>query len=58
MRLQKRGRPEERWEDCIKRDVSKVEEDDRWREKAADREKWEGITVGMVQQYMNCRTPL
>ena len=30
-----------------------MEEDDKGREKAADGEKWEGITAGAVQQYMN-----
>ena len=49
----KRGRPQLRWDDCLKRYVRKTEEDDRWREKAADREKWKGITAGEVQQYMD-----
>lgn len=35
-------------EDCIKRDVSNAEEDDRWR-----RQKWEVITAGAVMQYIN-----
>ena len=30
-----------------------TEEDDKWREKAADREKWKGITARAVQQYTN-----
>ena len=33
-----------RWEDCVKRDVRKVEEAAKWRLKAADREKWKGMT--------------
>ena len=49
----KRGRPQLRWDDCIKRDVRKAEEGDNWTEKAADWEKWKGITVWAVQQYMN-----
>ena len=40
-------------EDCIKRDVSNAEEDDRWGEKAAKREKWKVITAGAVLQYIN-----
>ena len=32
----------------VKRDVRKTEEDDKWREKAADREKWKGLTAGAV----------
>ena len=30
----------------------KAEEGDRWRERAADTEKWKRITAGAVQQYM------
>ena len=40
-------------EDCIKRDIRKSEEDDKLREKAEDREKWEGITTGVMLQYIN-----
>ena len=29
----KRGRPELRWDDCVKRDLRKAEEEDKWREK-------------------------
>ena len=28
-------------------------EDDKWKEKVADREKWKGRTAGAVQQSMN-----
>ena len=34
-------------------DGRKAEEFDTWRDKAADREKWKGVTAGAVQQYMN-----
>ena len=35
--------------------MRKAGEDDKWKEKAVDREKWEGIgiTAGVKQQYMN-----
>ena len=46
-----RGTPQLRWEDCVKRDVRKAEEEDKWREKAVDRERWKGITAGAVQQF-------
>ena len=40
---QKKGKLQLKWEDCVKRDVRLAEEDDTWREKAANREKWKGI---------------
>ena len=36
----------------VKRDVSKAEEADKWREKA-DKETCKGVTAGAVQQYTN-----
>ena len=56
MKQRRRGngdRPQLIWEDSIKWNVRKAEEDDKWRETAVDREKWNGITAGVVQQYMN-----
>ena len=44
------GRSQLRWEDCVKRDVRKAEENDRRREKAAYREKWKEKTPVSVQQ--------
>ena len=35
----KRGSSHMRWEDCVKRDVRKAKEDDKWSEKAVDGEK-------------------
>ena len=29
----------------------------KWREKAADREKWKMITAGVMQQYINKPNP-
>ena len=40
----KRGRPQLRWEDCVKRDLRKEEEEDKWREKANNRDQWKQIT--------------
>ena len=35
----KLGRPQLRWEDCVKRDVRKAEEEENWREKASNRDQ-------------------
>ena len=40
----KRGRPQLRWEDCEKRDLRKAEEEEKWREKANNRDRWKQIT--------------
>ena len=29
-----------RWEDCVKRDLRKAEEEEKWREKANNRDQW------------------
>ena len=38
--FRKRGRPQLRWEDCVKRDLTKAEEEEKWREKANNRDQW------------------
>ena len=42
----KRGRPQlrVRWEDCVKRDLRKAEEEEKWREKANNRDRCKQIT--------------
>ena len=40
----KRGRPHLRWEDCVKRDPRKAEEEEKWREKANNRDQQKRIT--------------
>ena len=37
--LRKRGRPHLTWEDCVKRDLRKAEEEEKWREKANNMDK-------------------
>ena len=40
----KRGSPQLRWEDCVKRDPRKAEEEEKWREKANNRDQQKRIT--------------
>ena len=42
--FRKRERPQLRWEDCVKRDLRKAEEEEKWREKANHRDQWKQIT--------------
>ncbi len=42
--FRKRGRPQLIWEDCVKRDLRKAEEEEKWREKANNRDQWKQIT--------------
>ena len=46
----KRGRPQLRWEVYAKRDLRKAEGEEKWREKANNREKWETITKVDIQR--------
>ena len=43
----KRGRPQLRWEDYMRRDMRRSGEDERWSEGAADRKLWKesGLTI-------------
>ncbi len=34
------GRPQLIWEDCVKRDLRKAKEEEKWREKANNRDQW------------------
>ena len=38
-----RGRPQLRWEDCVKRDLRKAEEEEKWTEKANNRDQWKKL---------------
>ena len=42
--FKKRGRRQLRWEDCVKRDLRKAEEEEKWREKANNRDQWKQLT--------------
>ena len=42
--FRKRERPQLRWEDCVTRDLRKAEEEEKWREKANNRDQWKQIT--------------
>ena len=39
-----RGRPQLRWEDCVKSDLRKAGEEDKWKENANNRDQWKQIT--------------
>ena len=46
----KRGRPQLRWEDCVKGDLRKAEEEEKWREKVNNRDEWKQITKVAIQR--------
>ena len=46
----KRGRPQLRWEDCVRREMRRSGEDERWREGAADRKLWKERTERVARQ--------
>ena len=39
----KRGRPQLRWDNCVKRHLRRAEEEERCREKANNRDQWKQI---------------
>ena len=39
----KRRRRQLRWEDCVKRDLRKAEEEEKWREKANNIDQWKKL---------------
>ena len=47
----KRGRPQLRWENCVRRDMRRSGEDERWREGTADRKLWKERTERVARQY-------
>ena len=49
----KQGRPQLRWDDCVKRDVRKAEEEEKWRENANNKDQWKQITKVAVQRSDN-----
>ena len=44
-----RGRPQLRWDDCVKRDLRKAEKEEKWREKSNNRDQWKEITKVAIQ---------
>ena len=46
----KRGKPQLRWEDCVRRDISEVGVVGEWRELAEDRGKWRSIMAEAGQK--------
>ena len=46
----RRWRPRLRWEDCVKRDVRKAEEEEDWKKKTRDRGGWKGLSDEAVKK--------
>ena len=53
----RRGRPRLRWEDCVKRDVKKTEEEGDWKKKTGDRGGWRRIADEVVKSCRQHLTP-
>ena len=47
----KRGRPQLRWEDCVRRDMRRSGEYERWIEGAVDIKLWKERTERVARQY-------
>ena len=50
-RTQEKGKSQLRWEDCVRRDMRRLGEDERWREGAVVRKLWKEITEIVARQY-------
>ena len=48
--FRKREIPHLRWENCVKRDLRKAEDEEKWREQANNRDQWKQITKVAVLQ--------
>ena len=48
---QEKGKPQLRWEDCVRRDMRRSGEAERWREGAADNKLWNERTEIVIRQY-------
>ena len=46
----KRGIPQLSWEDCVKRDLRKAEEEEKWRINTNNRDQWKRITKVAVHR--------
>ena len=49
----KQRRPQVRWEDCLKKDLRKADEEEKWREKASNRERLKKITAEPYSDVMS-----
>ena len=50
----KRGRPQLRWEDCVRMDTRRSGKDKKWGNGAADRKLWKERTERVARQYCKC----